>query len=526
MPTSASRRPAAGPSRRRPGERVFVLSVPFEDRRRVGALGARWDAAWRQTVYVGARLPAGLVDVDSPDYSWERWVEDDVNGSVRAPAPPRARIRLREHQVVAAGRIAAAARAGWRGFVQADDVGLGKTAAVWAGVLQVAGVRPVRRVLVLCPKGVVDHWRATIAAVGHPAGLRVCVINYDRVKRLLSVPGSAAAAKRVRTRNRRIAAQGASLVDWDVVVFDESHLCRNAGSQRAQAAARVARYAAAGEAAPFVVWVSATIGQNPLELGYLAPLLAQLTGATRSDLRDFGPWLREQGYHVEHSARFDRWEWCPLPADATPAQVAAVQRRRDGDVARMHRLLFADPQAPAIRRLPTDIAGWPQVQRILHPVPLDPVARGLYAQAWTQFRAALRLAHRGGDPRGGLVARLRFRQKASLLRVAGTVAQVVELVENGHQVAVSVEFLESLDAIRSRRPPLGQVHDRGPGGRRPRGGGARRGRGLALAFHRGAQPGGVGWTALGERTVPRGSAHRGGKAGRMCPCPSLTCSPR
>lgn len=425
-----------------------MLSVPFEERGVATANGARWDPATRQTIYIGRDLPYGLTPYASPDYSWERWIEDDLNGSVRPTTRGRTRMKPRDHQVEAAKKIAKAAHAGYRGFVEADDVGVGKTLAAWCGTLLVAKVRPVRNVLIVCPKGVIAHWRSTIAAVGD-GGLRITVINYDRAKSLLAVPESAAAAKTTRTKNKRIAAAGTPLVDWDVVIMDESHKTKNADSQRSKAMNKIARYAAAANEAPFVIWMSATVGQNPVELGYLAPLLAQLTGAKKSDLADFGQWLADQGFSVEYNDRFRKWDWCPLPADAPPAQVAVIERARKRDIERMYGMLFADPNGPTIRRLPTDIAGWPEIQRILLPVELDAAERALYAQAWTEFRSAMAMSQRGKDPKKGLVARLRFRQKASLLRVPGTVEQALDLLDNGHQVVISVEFHETLDAIRA-----------------------------------------------------------------------------
>ena len=427
---------------------MFVLSVPFEERGVATANGARWDAGSRQTVFVGRSLPFGLTPYASADYSWERWIEDDRNGSVAPVTRAVARMKPRPHQIEAAKRIAKAAHAGYRGFVEADDVGLGKTIATWCGVLLLPKVRPVRNVLIMCPKGVVPHWRSTIAAVGD-GGLRITVVNYDRAKSLLSVPESATTAKRTRTKNKQIATKGTSLVDWDVVIFDESHKIKNQGSQRSQAAARLARYAAVAQVAPFVVWMSATIGQNPVELGYLTPLLAQLTGATKTALADFGQWLADQGFHVEYQARFDQWVWCPVPADATSEQIAAVEAARRTDTQRIHALLFGSPDRPSIRRLPTDIAGWPEIQRILHPVTLDRAGRGLYEQAWTEFRSAMSLAQRGRDPKGALAARTRFRQKASLIRADDTIEQTLDLIDNGHQVAISCEWLETIDEIRA-----------------------------------------------------------------------------
>src|SRR5690606_13592099 len=82
------------------------------------------------------------------------------------------------------------------------------------------------------------------------------------------------------------------------------------------------------------------------------------------------------------------------------------------------------------------------------PMELDASARGLYDQAWTEFRREMELAPQGRDPRSALAASLRLRQKSSLIRAAGTSELVRELLDNGHQVAISVAFRETLSALR------------------------------------------------------------------------------
>lgn len=416
--------------------RIWVLCVPYHERAFAQKSGARWDASRRLFVYEGVRLPAVLRDYESDPLSWERWQEDDLNGLPASVPAPSVTLRPRPHQQEATRAIVKAAYAKSRGFVLADDVGLGKTVSVWAAVQRLHRVRPVRTILVVSPLAVVPHWRRTILDMGIPGGARVCVINYDRVKSLLAVPASAVSAKRRRTKNQRTARQGVPLVNWDVVVLDEAHKCRHADSQRSQAVARIARYGEPAAKAPFVVWMSATIGQNPTELSYVAPLLAQLTGSPASSLQDFGPWLYKQGFHVVQDPRWKKWTWTDNPAD------------RAHDIELMNRLMFTRRTPVALRRLPENIAGWPPVQRVLLPVQLDVEQRRLYEQAWTEFRRELALQQRGKNPTRGLVASLRFRQKASLLRVNGTVQQVNDLLDNGLQVAVSCQFIESLDAIK------------------------------------------------------------------------------
>jgi hypothetical protein len=79
----------------------------------------------------------------------------------------------------------------------------------------------------------------------------------------------------------------------------------------------------------------------------------------------------------------------------------------------------------------------------------------LYDATWREFRREFGLA--GGSTRraAGWAADLWFRQKASLLRVAGTAAFADDLLAAGEQVAISVAYLETgallAETLRGRR---------------------------------------------------------------------------
>jgi superfamily II DNA or RNA helicase len=398
-----------------------VLDVPFVMRAVAAASGARWDASHGVFLHDGRALPAALAPFTALPYSWEMHVQRELAGAgpVAASAPTGA-IELRAHQRTAVAAIAAARAAGLPGFLLADDVGLGKTITAWSAI---RAMRDVRSVLIVCPLAVIAHWRHTIQAMGD-AGKDIILLNYDRLGKLFEV--SDAARKRIKTKKGLARAGTAPALD--VLVFDESHRCKNPTAARSKLAAKLV--ASAG----FCLWLSATAGQNPLELSYLAPLLAQATGARAKDLKDFEQWCLDQQLGVTRGT-FGKWEWRGNPADC----------------AKVRALLF-DP-GPArcvagIRRRPEEIAGWPAINRILTPIELAPEARALYQEAWTQFRRELELAPRGKDPKSALAAILRLRQKSSLVRAPGTLELARELLDNGHQVAISVAFLETLTALR------------------------------------------------------------------------------
>ena len=425
------------------GARAHVLDVPFAMRAVASAGGARWEPDHQVFVFRGATLPPSLRPFLPARYSWEAHVQRELDEAAGLPAkapedaPPSSRVVPRPHQAEAVTTILAAHAAGRTGFLLADDVGLGKTVTAWEAVRRLPAAKS-QRVLVVCPLAVVAHWRRTIEAMGD-MGKSVVVLNYDRLGKLFEV--SAEARKKVRSKKGL--ARAGTAPDFDVILWDESHRLKNPTAARSKLAAKLTQNAG------FCVWLSATAGQNPLELSYLAPLLAEVTGARAKDLSDFEAWCQDQGLGLTRGA-YGKWEW----------------RGDAGDCAKMHEMLFAPrgKTRAGLRRRPEEIAGWPAINRILAPIALEGDARALYKEAWTEFRRAMDLAPRGKDPKGALVATLRLRQKGSLVRAPGTAELALELLDNGHQVAISVAFAETLEALRAtfeaEKIPCAAIHGR------------------------------------------------------------------
>jgi superfamily II DNA or RNA helicase len=401
--------------------KAHVLEVPFALRAVATAAGARWDGDRSVFVWRGNELPPSLTPLRSGRYSWEAHVERELNQAARpAASKPTGSITPRGHQKEAVVEIVRAHAAKRPGFLLADDVGLGKTITTWKAVLELPNVETV---LVACPLAVVAHWRRTIGAMGD-GGKDIVLLNYDRLGKLFEVTPEA----RKKIRSKKGLARAGSAPKFDVIVWDESHRCKNPTAARSKLAAKLVANAG------FSLWLSATAGQNPLELSYLAPLLASVTGSRAADLKDFEAWCQQQGLGLTRGT-FGKWEW----------------RGDAGDCAKVRALLFEAPRGlpvAGLRRRPEHIAGWPEINRILTPIELAGEARELYTQAWTTFRKEMELAPRGRDPKSALAATLRLRQKGSLIRAAGTVELVQDLLANGHQVAISVAFMETLGAIR------------------------------------------------------------------------------
>ncbi|HEV2676149.1 MAG TPA: DEAD/DEAH box helicase [Aliidongia sp.] len=331
----------------------------------------------------------------------------------------------RPHQVEARDAILAARYRGRPGFLLGDLTGLGKTLAAWLAV----AAMPETEVLIVCPKGAMPQWRRTILLSGG-TNKAITIVNYERTKSLFAPP--AASLKRsVRAKNNELAKLGTPKRTWPLTIFDESHRLRNPTSQQSIACRRIA------DAGRFAIYMSATAGQSPHELSYLGRLLGPLVGETDTigGFRDLMKRLRIG----RAKGRWKNWSWDPNERD----------RRAMAD------LLYKGADAIGLRRRPSDIVGWPEVQREVAPVELDGPSRKLYETTWRTFRQELGLA--GGSTRtpAGRVVEIRYRQKASLLRVAGTAAFAADLLDDGLQVAVSVAFLETGAALEQRLAAAG-----------------------------------------------------------------------
>ena len=419
-------------------DRIAVLALPFLSRGLADLAGAEAVPGTGHVLHLapGALLPAHLTAYGSEPFSWERWREAELNGvpdpeladylaDTRDGSTPTV-FTPRPHQLVGALAAVAARNAGLPGFLLADAVGLGKTITA---AVALAAMPDTQLVVILCPLSVVAHWRRTIHGLGH-GGRRFLILNYDRVKRLFAPPPAALRAKKAKTKNRHTVGTGRLLVTPDAVIRDESHRARNPTTQTAAACRRLTA------AATFSIYASATAGQNPLELSYLARLLAATTGTRLgevAELDEWAAWCTAQGLGISKGA-YGKWLY-----ERTPDVESTVRR-----------MLFEPSAAGAaagIRRRPTDLVGWPALDTNLVPVSLDAAQRSLYLAAWTQYRARMHLSGRARNSSSGLVQLLRFRQKCSLLRVGQTVDLVQDKLADGHQVVISVVFTETATAL-------------------------------------------------------------------------------
>lgn len=357
-------------------------------------------------------------------------------------APQRAQpyFTARPHQEEASGLIQEAMRSGSPGFLLADEVGTGKTMSAWDAILSLPE-KQAKQILIVTTASALAHWRHTILHAGWNPNHAITVINYDRLERLFTVDKPI--SDRRKGKKKRIAKQGKAPA-YDLIVWDESHRGINPSSARGLMMRKMAK------AAGFNIWASATAGENPIHLAYLSPLLEWTTGQSidAETLDAFSQWCARQGMAVKTGA-YGKIEW----------------ERNEHDIAQIRGWLFDGKPTLAVRRLPQDIAGWPEMERQLMPVTLDPTQRAAFGQAWETFKRELIQAQQSGAPKTGQArtgttpgnsktpqanlesSKIRLRQQASWLRIPNTADMAMELLEQGKQVAISVAFLDSLHGL-------------------------------------------------------------------------------
>lgn len=407
-----------------PTLRTWVLDIPFEWRAWSSQNGVKWDTAHKVSTWSGTRLPEELLPFAARPFSWEWRKQAQVDPDNRPPIQPLNPAWVaRPHQKEASRLIGQSHKAKRVGFLLADEVGVGKTMSAWDFVL---AQRSLSKILIVTTAPAVPHWRNTLLHAGHE-GKDVLILNYDRLGKVFDVSGKEL-SKRRKGQRKRVATKGEP-ESFDLIIFDEAHKGKNLTSARSVMMRRLT------SKSRFVIWASATAGQNPLELAYLAPLLAQVTGHRLTELTsDFEAWCKSQDIGVSRG-KFGRWEW----------------RRSKEALEKMRGWMF-DGKIPAgIRRLPQDIAGWKALERQLTPVSLEAQERLDYSAAWNEFR---QVRMKKSSPRSsrkskeiGLVAQLRFRQKSSWLRIPSTLSLMADHLDNGHRVAISVAFHETMEEM-------------------------------------------------------------------------------
>lgn len=336
---------------------------------------------------------------------------------VEAPAPLANPAGLLSYQVPHAAALAAALRR-VGAALDASDTGTGKTYAALA-VFRELGVSP----LVVAPKAVLTAWQR---AAGHMGVTLAGVINYEALR-----TGNTPWGQWVGEGKAEVFQFAGSVTG---LVFDEAHRCKGTDTQNAYLL-RAAR----DQGIPTLA-SSATVGHSPLEMRALGHLI----GLTR--------WGSFWGWARAHGCAENRWGG--LDFSGSRAVLEGI-----------HRQIF--PRAGSRMRIADLGDAFPETQIAAESYSANGAAAEIDRIHGEMERELAALAERAGrdsaDSRAAaMVAMLRARQRAELVKVPLFAELVADAVENGQSVALFVCFRETLSAVSERLGKAGiaagQIH--------------------------------------------------------------------
>lgn len=393
-----------------PGQRAWLLELPWGGLDGTRPAGVTYYKALTAHAYVGTSLPAPLIPYASKPYSYLRWLEDELNGS-KGPGATASPMELRPEQRDDVRAIAAIAALSMRQAHLANQVGTGKTLVAVAAMKVIAHMRGAKTVLVTVDRPAritIPSWRRTIAALGDD-DLRWIIMSSDSLGKLIG-------------RN------GRPRLFLDLAVIDEAHQFRH-DSKRTNYMRRLTRMDAPPEKAPFVLTMTATLGDHPGQWRYLSSLFAQVHGEPPAEWADFGKKLASRGVPLESA--YGQWTWSPAAKQSLQVQQDAISSVRDI-------LLRHEPPLMLTRAAP-----WGPPPFDVDLVDLTPDQWRAYELEWGDFQREMKLARTGNNVARGLAAIVRLRQKASMIRVEHTIDAVRAELDRGFQVLVATEMVST-----------------------------------------------------------------------------------
>ncbi len=399
-----------------------ILNIPYELRMSFSNK-INYDAKNKVMFYDGEVLPEEFIPFQPKVFSFEWNMANKLN-KVKPKFKFDAIWKPKPHQVLATTSMQHAYKDNAPGYLLADTTGVGKTVISMDFALKGS---TFKKILIICPVSVIAHWRNTLINLGVDSSKEIMLINYERLGKLFEVENKSQkmTSTRSKGKQKRIAKEFAA-PEYDLILVDESHKCKNITSARSILVDKLTAKA------KFTIWMSATAGQTPLELAYLKRLLAKKTKSTLTSMKDFEVWCKQQGLGVSKGA-YGAWKW-------------------DGsqeDIDKIKHWLFEGSVPYGIRRRPEDIAGWREMERNLFAIDLEPAELLAYNKTWNDFKTEemekikARRASKDTSKMNPLVESLRFRQKSSWLKIDNTIDVIMEHLEKGLQIAVSVEFVET-----------------------------------------------------------------------------------
>lgn len=295
-------------------------------------------------------------------------------------------------------------------FLLADDTGIGKSRVACQIARQTTSTD---QVLIAAPLSTHGGWLQEASVIGLEAAVagimwpstKAVIVNYERLDKYKEIGAW------MNGKQELFEASPFSLV-----IGDEAQKLKSYTSKRFKIWKGICKRARR------ILYLTATPGQDPMELRYLADVIGIKDSLFWNWVRQFkGIWKPQWG-----GLKF-----------------------RPGHLEDTQKLLKITQNNPrALRRTAKDIVGWPELQRIIQPVRLTAREGHDYGVAFEDYLQAISEANKTIHPQSHrLVASGQFRKRLSEIKVPYTVDLAKNLLEQGKVVTISCEYRETVRLI-------------------------------------------------------------------------------
>lgn len=185
-------------------------------------------------VYNGVLLPRELRPYKSENFSLAKWKEDEENAHVFIPEKPKNRTELNEQYVSLKDKTVNNYEK--RTLLISEYHSDEERTAVLYGLSEISTMVEnndskdlnKHKLLIVTTKSLIPIWRKLIESIPVvPNIMRPLIIDYNNMSKLLVLPPAARLSKKKSVKDRAIAKNGISTIEWDYIIYDNPYQIKN-----------------------------------------------------------------------------------------------------------------------------------------------------------------------------------------------------------------------------------------------------------------------------------------------------------
>lgn len=323
-------------------------------------------------LYSGVLLPRDLRPFQSQDFSYARWLEDENNAHV-VPPTINGKHQITKKEKETSTQLSNNYKNHHPQSLIIGDRFSGKNNSILHSLTGIYSNKKLHS-LIVTRKSFIPYWRTLLQS--HPdvcKKSRILIIDYSDMKKLISTPSNARLVKKQQRKNKLIATQGLTKINWDVIIFDEAEQLSEPSSIRTATAATLANLNK--NIHPYTIISLNQPLDNPLKYTIASKTFDRVTPEY------WVSYLQEQGYHIETVKNKFYWHG-ELPANSP------LRKKYDNSELIYNKVVDQKLMTTMLSKN-TVIRHQDPQSHIFLPIDVPPKYHEAYKQAWSDTKKIL-----------------------------------------------------------------------------------------------------------------------------------------